>query len=170
MRACFVTTRTPGSRSPIKGRAALRVVATLAVVGCIPTARLPSLPVPANSPGLLPADDVDARRAIALAPVLYLQRDEPFALLRVVAVVHPTQPVVAYHLLWTHDVHGQWMPWAHATDHEEVWVRYDSTTGAATDVWTYWHGSILHAPWSHPGPIPVNVQWGKHGSDRKSVV
>ncbi|MDB4906977.1 MAG: hypothetical protein JWO05_1761 [Gemmatimonadetes bacterium] len=97
-----------------------------------------------------------------LAPVLYLQRDEWFPLERVVAVVHPTRPIIAYHLLWKDDVTGSWIPFTVPTDEEVVWVGYDPATQAATDLWTYWHGKILHSRAS--GPPEFNIQWGKHGS------
>lgn len=116
---------------------------------------------------MAPPDDADSaahRLAQSLAPMLYVQRDEPFALLRVVAVLHPSRPVIAYHLLWSHDVNGQWMPWTKPSDEEEVWVGYDSDTHAATDMWTYWHGTILHTDWRGNGQPAVDVQWGKHGS------
>ena len=100
--------------------------------------------------------------AHALAPVLMRQRDERFALARAVAVVHPTQPVIAYHLLWRDDVHGAWIPHTIPTDEEVVWVRYDRT-GAPAALWTYWHGTILHTPWTGR-QVVVDVQWGKHGS------
>lgn len=98
-----------------------------------------------------------------LAPLLYLQRDERFQLSRVVAVLHPSRPVIAYHLLWRDDVHGAWVPFTVPTDQEIVWVGYDSAR-APTDIWTYWHGRILHADWRRKGQVIVDVQWGKHGS------
>jgi hypothetical protein len=108
------------------------------------------------------ADEADVRMAHALAPMLHLQRDETFGLSRVVAVVHPTRRVIAYHLLWRDDAHGAWIPWTIPTDEEIVWVGYDSTR-APTEVWTYWHGAILHAPWPRTR-VEIDVQWGKHGS------
>ena len=94
--------------------------------------------------------------------MLYLQRDEWFPLVRVVAVVHPERRVIAYHLLWRDDVHGSSIPFTVPTDQESVWVGYDSTH-APTDMWTYWHGTILHTPWRDRGTVLGNVQWGKHG-------
>jgi hypothetical protein len=114
-------------------------------------------------PASVPAGDSMAALARTLAPVLYLQRDEWFPLERVVAVVHPARRVVAYHMLWRDDVHGSWVPFTVPTDQEVVWVGYDST-GAVTDLWTYWHGTVLRAPWSQRGQPLVDVQWGKHGS------
>lgn len=79
------------------------------------------------------------------------------------AVLHPKLPVIAYHLLWRDDVNGSWIPFTTPTDEEVVWVGYDSTR-APTDVWTYWHGTLLHADWRGRGQVIVSVQWGKHGS------
>jgi hypothetical protein len=101
--------------------------------------------------------------ARTLAPLLYVQRDEWFPLERVVAVLHPSRNVIAYHLLWRDDVNGSWIPFTVPTDEEVVWVGYDSTR-APTDLWTYWHGTLLHADWRDRGQTAVDVQWGKHGS------
>jgi hypothetical protein len=117
----------------------------------------------------LTASDPDAIRARALAPLLYLQKDEWFPLERVVAVVHPSRRVIAYHLLWRDDVHGSWIPFTVPTDQEVVWVGYD-TTGAPTDVWTFWHGDVLHADWRDRGRVEIDIQWGKHGSLPRGVV
>lgn len=133
----------------------------LAVCACGPLAEIPV--VPEAVPGALGAADSDAILTRALAPTLYLQLDEPFPLERVVAVVHPTRRIVAYHLLWRDDAHGAWLPFTKPTDAEIVWVGYDSL-GAPSDVWTYWHGSILHTDWRDKGAIAIDVQWGKHGS------
>jgi hypothetical protein len=130
-------------------------------LGCGPHAHIP--PQPTTIPGALAASDSDAILARSLAPLLYLQRDEWFPLERVVAVIHPTRPVIAYHLLWRDDAHGSWVPFTVPTDEEIVWVGYDSTR-APTDIWTFWHGSILHADWRERGQVAIDVQWGKHGS------
>ena len=133
----------------------------LVSVACVQSAHLPALPV--SPTGGLTVEDSTARLAANLAPTLFLQRDEPFPLLRVAAVVHPTRPVIAYHLLWQHDVNLQWVPWAKPSDEEIVWVGYDPHTYRATDLWTYWHGAVLHADWRGAGEVAVDVQWGKHG-------
>jgi hypothetical protein len=141
-------------------------VATLTtVVACSRGAYAPPVP----SPEQFPTDSATWALARALAPVLYLQRDEPFPLDRVVAVVHPTRPIIAYHLLWRHDVNGQWAPWAKPSDEELAWVGYDSSTHAPTDVWTYWHGTVLHTAWRERGPPAIDVQWGKHGSMPRGI-
>ena len=113
-------------------------------------------------PAALSPSDSGAKLARRLAPLLYLQRDEWFPLDRAVAVLHPTRPVIAYHLLWRDDIHGSWIPFTVPTDEEVVWVGYDPS-GAPTDIWTYWHGKTLHADWRPRGTPAVDVQWGKHG-------
>ena len=134
---------------------------------CGPRAHIP--PRPVTIPGALDDTDRVAKLARGLAPVLYLQRDEWFPLSRAVAVVHPDRRVIAYHLLWKDDVHGSWIPFTVATDEEVVWVAYDSTN-APTDLWTFWHGSILHADWRQRGTPAVDVQWGKHGSLPRGII
>lgn len=138
----------------------LLVTAASFLVACSRGSYAPPVP----SPEAFPTDSAARALAKSLAPVLYVQRDEPFPLDRVVAVVHPTRPIIAYHLLWRHDVNGQWLPWAKPSDEEVVWVGYDPSTHAPTDVWTYWHGTLLHTPWMDRGPPAIDVQWGKHGS------
>ena len=83
------------------------------------------------------------------------------------AVLHPQRPIIAYHLLWRDDVHGSWIPFTVPTDEEILWVGYDSTR-APVDLWTYWHGRILHTPWPR-AQVAVDVQWGKHGSLPRNV-
>jgi hypothetical protein len=128
---------------------------------CGPHAHIPPRPTPV--PGALLATDSSAQLARELAPLLYVQRDEWFPLERVVAVVNPTRPIIAYHLLWKDDVHGSWIPFTVPTDEEVLWVGYDSTR-APTDIWTYWHGTLLHTDWRARGQVSIDVQWGKHGS------
>ena len=141
------------------------VVLLASASACAPRARIP--PRPLAIPAALPPEDTGAVLARQLAPVLYLQRDEKFPLVRAVAVLHPTRRVIAYHLLWRDDVQGGWLPFTSPTDQEIIWVGYDSTN-APTDIWTYWHGRILHTPWR--GQVAADVQWGKHGSLPHGVV
>lgn len=150
---------TPILRSRRYRVGAICVVLAITVSACGPHVVLPA--VPQRLPDQ--ADSADVALARALAPDLHVQRDEPFTLERVVAVVHPSRPIIAYHLLWSHDVNGQWVPWAKASDAEEVWVGYDPVSLAPTELWTYWHGVILHTPWADKGRPAVAVQWGKHG-------
>ena len=87
---------------------------------CGPHAHIP--PRPTVIPGALADADSAAQLARELAPLLYVQRDEWFPLARVVAVIHPTRRVIAYHLLWREDVHGSWVPFTVPTDEEVPWV------------------------------------------------
>ena len=135
--------------------------AVLAASGCGPLARIPD--VPQTIPDQLANGDSVALLARTLAPTLYVQRDEPFTLERVVAVVHPSRRIIAYHLLWRDDAYGSWLPFSEPTDAEIVWVGHDASL-APIDVWTYWHGTILHTDWRGKGPVAIDVQWGKHGS------
>jgi len=152
------TTRLPYGTVRVASLVAL--LAALATLGaCGPRANIPMVPTPVE----IGADTgTVAQLARTLAPVLYLQRDETFPLSRAVAVVHPEQRLIAYHLLWQDDAHGAWIPKTKPTDQEIVWVGYDAS-GAPTDMWTYWHGKILHTPWTNR-QVEVDVQWGKHGS------
>ncbi|MFL5477714.1 MAG: hypothetical protein ACJ79J_01540 [Gemmatimonadaceae bacterium] len=137
----------------------------LLFTACGPHAHIPLRPT--NLPDALAPSTEGALLARRLAPVLYLQRDETFPLSRAVAVLHPTRRVIAYHLLWRDDVHGAWIPFTVPTDEEVLWVGYDSTY-VPTDLWTYWHGSILHTSWPR-SQVAIDVQWGKHGSLPRNV-
>ena len=143
-----------------KHLALLGPLAALLLGACGPKAASP--PLPPALPGAVADTASTARTAKALAPVLYLQRDESFQLSRAVAIVHPDSNVVAYHLLWRDDVHGAWLPGTVATDQEIVWVGHDAT-GAPVQVWTYWHGTVLTTRWPKR-QVAIDVQWGKHGS------
>src|SRR4051812_39898187 len=76
--------------------------------GCGPRAHIPALP-PALAGALQPGEP-RALMVRSLAPVLYIQRDEWFPLSRSVAILHPTRPIVGYHLLWRDDVNGSEIP------------------------------------------------------------
>ena len=132
-----------------RGLVLLAGLALVGVAACGPRAHIP--PRPLVIPGALEPTDSAAILARALAPLLYIQRDEWFPLERVVAVVHPTRRVIAYHLLWRDDVHGSWVPFTVPTDEEVVWVGYDSTR-APTDIWTFWHGTVLARRLARPRP------------------
>jgi hypothetical protein len=136
---------------------------------CGPRAHIPDVPEPVTLPGAVADSDSAALLARRLAPVLFLQRDEWFPLERVVAVVHPEERVIGYHLLWRDDVHGSWIPFTVPTDQEVVWVGFDSTH-APTQLWAYWHGRVLRTDWRGRGPAMFSVQWGKHGSLPRGVV
>ena len=146
------------------------VLCMLCLAACGPRAHIPPRPAePDRLPTAVSSGDPHFALAHALAPMLFMQRDEYFPLERVVAVVHPARRVIAYHLLWRDDVHGSWIPFTVPTDEEIVWVGYDSTS-APTDIWTFWHGKILHTLWRDRGAVAINVQWGKHGSMPRGLI
>jgi hypothetical protein len=146
-------------RLAVVARGVLSILLCGASMGCGPRLHLPELP---STPDLLSLGDTGATLARQLAPVLYLQADETFPLIRAVAVLHPARPLIAYHLLWRDDAHGAWVPLTNPSDQEIVWIGYDST-GVPVDVWTYWHGHVLHVSWPRR-QVLIDVQWGKHGS------
>lgn len=147
----------PLRRKAIQIRERICVGLALSVLtACGPHAHIPLRP--ANLPNALAPTDSGALLARRLAPVLYLQRDETFPLEQVVAVLHPLRRLIAYHLLWRDDVHGSWIPFTVPTDEEVLWVGYDSTY-APTDIWTYWHGQILHTTWPR-SQVAIDIQWG----------
>lgn len=141
-------------------RMAILLVA-IAFPACGPHARIPRGPLAV--PDRVADTAAAAMLARRLAPILYLQRDESFPLERVVAVVHPTRRVIAYHMLWRDDAHGAWIPFTKPTDQEIVWVGYDEG-GAPTELWSFWHNDILHADWRDKGAPAADIQWGKHGT------
>jgi hypothetical protein len=144
--------------------ACVLISTALSVLACGPRAHIPPRPVDHRAlSGAVAPELPAAQLARSLAPVLFLQRDESFPLERVVAVLHPSRRVIAYHLLWRDDAHGSWIPFTVPTDQEIVWVGYDDS-GAPTDLWAFWHGKILHTDWRKRGTVGVDVQWGKHGS------
>ena len=145
----------------VYARGATIVGVVALATGCGPRAHVPQRPVPV--PDAIAATDSQARTARALAPVLYLQRDEWFPLTRVVAAIHPTRPIIAYYLLWRDDVNGAWIPFTVPTDEEVVWVEHDGQ-GKATKLWSYWHGKTLEYAMKDGDSSAFNVQWGKHGS------
>lgn len=146
---------------------ALLSLAAGLLTACGPKANIP--PRPVAVPAALDADHPAAQLARTLAPTLYLHPNEWFPLERTVAVVHPARQIIAYHMLWRDDVHGSWIPFTVPTDQEVAWVGYDST-GRATDVWTFWHGTILRTDWRDRGSPKFDVQWGKHGTLPRRVI
>ena len=101
------------------------------------------------------------------APELWLNPSEPFELVTVVPVLHPSKPVIAYHMFFEEDalLAGR----GRDLDHEVMWVKYDPVTLKIDDVFTLWHRTVLRtdlctldarARRQHPR---ICVQWGQHG-------
>jgi hypothetical protein len=94
---------------------------------------------------------------LRLAPRVLANPSDPFPLLDAAAILHPTEPWIAYHLFWEDDI--DFPDDNDPCDHEVVWVRLDETRSGALEHFAYYHGRILRAP-----PGDIHVQWGKHGS------
>lgn len=98
---------------------------------------------------------------LKLAPLLSTHPEEPFALSDVVALHHPTRPLIAYHLFWDDDI--DFPEDNDPADHEVVWVAYEPLSGRPTHLHAYFHGRILNAEFREDRPT-FAVEWGKHGS------
>jgi hypothetical protein len=110
-------------------------------------------------PALL--SETQQRRILDLAPILRKVPGEPFRLVDVVALHHPRQPLIAYHLFWSDDI--DFPSDNDPCDHEIVWVRYEPVSGRPVHQYSYFHGRILEAPVQTDQPL-FAVEWGKHGS------
>jgi hypothetical protein len=103
------------------------------------------------------------------APRLYTHAKEFFPLKDVAVIVHPTERLIAYHLMWADDV--DFPEDNDPSDHEVIWVQYSADKKSLEKIWTYFHGHILEGreealrdARTHVMRPRVNVQWGKHGS------
>jgi hypothetical protein len=135
----------------------------LAAISC---ARFPGTHLPA--PAAYPVDAVRLHTlSLRFAPILLLHPEEPFRVVSVLAVFHPSRPLIAYHVFFEDDAFlaGR----GKRLDHEIAWVEYDPVTLAVTDVFALWHRAILRtqrclmeakAESQHPH---LDVQWGQHG-------
>lgn len=106
--------------------------------------------------------------AIRLAPRLYVNPKEFFALEDAVVILHPDQPIIEYSLFWDDDIN--YPQDNDPTDHEKVWIEYDPESGNIVNVYTYFHRAILSTKKAvedareHHNRALINVQWGSHGS------
>lgn len=103
-----------------------------------------------------------------LAPELYLVESEPCALQDCVAVIHPEQPLIAYHLFWGKDQNSPLDDIS--CDHEIIWVGYDPLTLKLSGIWSYFHkyiistkAALIEARENQNRP-QAYVQWGLHGT------
>jgi hypothetical protein len=144
------------------GLAAMLLVVALGSVGCgagkAGRAPWPEYSGPEVSPQQL---------ALWFAPDLYLNSSEPFGVVAVIPVLHPSEPIIAYHVFFDDDAmlagRGKQL------DHEVMWVKYDPVTLKAVDVLTLWHRTVLETGACAPDArlrgqhARVCVQWGQHG-------
>jgi hypothetical protein len=105
--------------------------------------------------------------ALRFAPVLYLNPDEPFRVVAVIAVHHPSKPLIAYHIFFEDDVFMAGR--GKSLDHEIAWVEYDPVTLKIADVFTLWHRTVLRTESclmdaKASGQRPkIEIEWGQHG-------
>lgn len=112
--------------------------------------------------------DNEKRLVMKFAPVFYLVDSEPFDLLDVIAIHHPSKHLIAYHVFWDddYDFPDDFEP----CDHEEVWVEYDPVSEEVVEVSTWFHGFVhktkkaVEIANKDNKEIEVLVEWGKHGS------
>lgn len=115
-----------------------------------------------------PLSQAETDRIYRYAPELLTTPSECFALLDVVAIHHPSQPLIAYHLFWEddYDFPDDYEP----CDHEQVWVSYDPQSDKVNQVWSFFHSQILSTSKAveeandRNGTARIRVEWGKHGS------
>jgi len=106
--------------------------------------------------------------SLKYAPRIFANPKEYFKLKDLVAVIHPTKPIIAYNLFWEDDIDypGDNDP----SDHEVVWIEFNKSKGKVTGVYTYFHQAILSTEEAvrdtdlHDQRARINVQWGEHGS------
>ena len=152
----------PGSRA----RRCVAALAMLIVFAAISRVRAGTEPLPARPDYTDGAIDLHtlARR---FAPILVLHPDEPYRVAAVIAVAHPSKPLVAYHVFFDDDVFFAGR--GKALDHEITWVAYDPVTLKATGVFALWHRAVLETESclmdaKASGQRPkIDVQWGQHG-------
>jgi hypothetical protein len=93
---------------------------------------------------------------------------ECFPLKDIVAVHHPSKPLIGYHLFWEddYDFPDDYEP----CDHEEVWIEYDPETEVVTNVMCWFHARILESKLAVNEALKnqdraiFRIEWGKHGS------
>jgi tetratricopeptide (TPR) repeat protein len=114
------------------------------------------------------ATEAKLKLAAKYAPRLFVNPKEFFKLKDLVAVIHPTKPIIAYNLFWEDDIDypGDNDP----SDHEVVWVEFNKSKSKVTGVYTYFHQAILFTEEAVKDAnlrnqrARINVQWGEHGS------
>ncbi|WP_339194429.1 tetratricopeptide repeat protein [Aeribacillus sp. FSL W8-0870] len=110
----------------------------------------------------------EEEKVMKYAPILYTTEKECFDLLDVVAIHHPSKPLIAYHLFWEddYDYPDDYEP----CDHEQIWVEYDEETEEVLKVSSFVHGRIITTQESadeanaNNGRPLIRIEWGKHAS------
>jgi len=113
-------------------------------------------------------DASEVEMVLRYAPRLYLHPQEYFGLKDVIAVVHPSKPVIGYHFFWEDDI--DYPADNDPADHEVVWIEFDRVSGRVTGVYTYFHRAVLSTTQAvidanqHNRRAKISIQWGQHGS------
>lgn len=115
------------------------------------------------------ATDQEVELARHFLPRVFVTSDERFELKDLVVVLHPREPLIAYHLVWQDDI--DFLTDNDPGDHEIVWIRYNKDKKNTVErAWAYWHEKFPCSKTSvdkanrDDARINVFVQWGKHGS------
>lgn len=96
------------------------------------------------------------------APIVLTTPNEPFPLKDAAAIIHFSEPWIAYHLFWEDDI--DFPDDNDPCDHEIVWIRLNDARTQIRSVHTYFHGRILSDTTPVVGRPRVVSQWGKHGT------
>jgi hypothetical protein len=117
---------------------------------------------------LLPLTEKEERLILKFCPILMVTPKECFPLKDIVAVHHPSKPIIGYHLFWEddYDFPDDYEP----CDHEECWIEYDPETEVVTNVMSWFHARILESKLAaneahlNQDRALIRIEWGKHGS------
>lgn len=117
---------------------------------------------------LVPLTEEEERFIHKFCPLLLIQPKECFPLKDIVAVHHPSKPLIGYHLFWEDDFDfpDDYEP----CDHEEIWVEYDAKKEVVTNVMCWFHSRVLESEAAvqeahqHEQRAKIRIEWGKHGS------
>ncbi|MGG5252654.1 tetratricopeptide repeat protein [Neobacillus sp. SM06] len=117
---------------------------------------------------LLPLTDKEERFIQKFCPILMVTPKECFPLKDIVAIHHPSKPIIGYHLFWEddYDFPDDYEP----CDHEEVWIEYDPEAEVVKNVMCWFHARVLDSELAvkeahhHQQRAIIRIEWGKHGS------
>ncbi|SFF94654.1 hypothetical protein SAMN04488025_109111 [Planifilum fulgidum] len=101
-------------------------------------------------------------------PLLLTTSKECFPLRDVVAIHHPTSPLIGYHLFWEDDY--DFPDDCEPSDHEAIWIQYDPEREEVVKVMCWFHSRIIESEFAvkeahnNRQRAIIRVEWGKHGS------
>ncbi|KAA0565775.1 hypothetical protein F0342_03535 [Bacillus sp. CH30_1T] len=117
---------------------------------------------------LVPLSKKEIRLIQTFCPILMITPKECFPLKDIVAIHHPSKPLMGYHLFWEddYDFPDDYEP----CDHEEIWIEYHPVTEVVTNVMCWFHSRVLSSEaavkeaQNHQQRAIIRIEWGKHGS------